>query len=253
MAEVPLYDQFATGYDLMTDWEARLKGEAGFLRHLFDRFQVRSVLDAACGTGQHAMEFARWGLEVTGTDLSRPMIDRARANAGALPIRFLVAGLGEHHQKAPGPFDAVTCLGNSLPHLLDGPALDGALEDFRAVLRPGGLLLLQNNNYDAILSHKRRFMGVASREVHRTEYLFFRFFDLGPELVTFHVVTFVKAAGSWSFSEDSTPQRPVLRGDLAPRLARLGFRDIALYGDCQGNRFDENTSPNLVVVARAPE
>ena len=61
MAEVPLYDQFAAGYDLMTDWEARLRSEAGFLRQLFERFQVRSVLDAACGTGQHAMAFARWG------------------------------------------------------------------------------------------------------------------------------------------------------------------------------------------------
>lgn len=249
MAEVPLYDQFAAGYDLMTDWEIRLKSEAGFLRQLFEGFQVHSVLDAACGTGQHAMEFARWGLEVTGTDLSQPMIDRARENAGTLSVRFVVAGLGEHREKAPGPYDAVTCLGNSLPHLLDGPALDDALEDFRAVLRPGGVLLLQNNNYDAILSQKRRFMGVASREVQGTEYLFFRFFDLGPELITFHIVTFVKTAGSWSFSEDSTPQRPVLQGDLVPRLARLGFRDIRLFGDCQGTGFDETTSPNLVVVA----
>ena len=177
------------------------------------------------------------------------MIDRARVNAGTLSVRFVVAGLGEHRGA-----DRMTphCLGNSLPHLLDGQALDDALEDFRAVLRPGGVLLLQNNNYDAILSQKRRFMGVASREMQGTEYLFFRFFDLGPELITFHIVTFVKTAGSWSFSEDSTPQRPVLQGDLVPRLARLGFRDITLFGDCQGTGFDEATSPNLVVVARAP-
>ncbi len=251
MAEVALYDRFAAGYDLMTDWEARLRSEAAFLRQLFERFRVRSVLDAACGTGQHAMEFARWGLEVTGTDLSRPMIDRARANAGALPVRFLVAGFGQHRQKSPGPFDAVTCLGNSLPHLLDAAALDEALADFRAVLRPGGLLLLQNNNYDAILSQQRRFMGVASREVEGTEYLFFRFFDLGPGVVTFHVVTFVKSAGRWSFSEDSTPQRPVLRNDLVPRLDRLGFQGISLFGDCQGTAFDQSISSNLVVVAAA--
>jgi glycine/sarcosine N-methyltransferase len=251
MAEVPLYDRFAVGYNLMTDWESRLKSEAGFVRQLFEGFRVRSVLDAACGTGRHAMEFARWGLEVTGTDLSAPMIDRARENAGDLPVRFLVAGLGEHRQKAPGPFDAVTCLGNSLPHLLDEPALDEALADFRAVLRPGGLLLLQNNNYDAILSQQKRFMGVANREDQGTEYLFFRFFDLGPELLTFHIVTFAKTAGSWSFSEESTPQRPVLRRDLAPRLARMGFRDIALFGDARGGRFDEATSPNLLVAARA--
>ena len=96
MAEVPLYDTFAEGYDLMTDWQARLASEAAFFQGLFAAHGVRSILDTACGTGQHAMAFARWGYDVTATDLSAPMVERARANAGDLPVRFLVAGFGEH-------------------------------------------------------------------------------------------------------------------------------------------------------------
>ena len=33
--EVPLYDSFAEGYDLMTDWQARLESEAAFYQGLF--------------------------------------------------------------------------------------------------------------------------------------------------------------------------------------------------------------------------
>ena len=131
-------------------------------------------------------------------------------------MRFLVAGFGEHRRLAPGPFDAVTCLGNSLPHVTDDAALDAALADFRAVLRPGGLLVIQNNNYDAILDNRRRFMGVASREQDGKEYLFFRFFDLGERELVFHVVTFTKSAGAWTFSENSTPQTAAAQGAGSP-------------------------------------
>jgi SAM-dependent methyltransferase len=249
MPEVPLYDAFAEGYDLMTDWESRLASEAPFLQTLFRNHRVRSVLDAACGTGQHAMAFARWGLRVTATDLSEPMIARARQNAGDLPVRFLVAGFGEHRQKAPGPYDAVTCLGNSLPHLLEDSALDDALADFRAVLRPGGVLIIQNNNYDAILDQQRRFMGVSSRQGQSAEYLFFRFFDMGAPILTFHVVAFTRTAAGWSFAESSTRQRALRRDEVTRHLLAAGFPQIAVYGDCQGNEFDASRSPNLVVVA----
>ena len=42
MAEVPLYDTFAEGYDLMTDWPARLASEAAFFQGLFAAHGVRS-------------------------------------------------------------------------------------------------------------------------------------------------------------------------------------------------------------------
>lgn len=40
----------------------------------------RRLLDVCCGTGQLALYFLRQGFEVTGLDLSGPMLDRARHN-----------------------------------------------------------------------------------------------------------------------------------------------------------------------------
>ncbi len=39
------------------------------------------LLDLACGTGRHAVEFARQGWDVTGVDYSDDLLDEARGNA----------------------------------------------------------------------------------------------------------------------------------------------------------------------------
>lgn len=49
------------------------------------------VLDLACGTGRIAIPIAEVGIQVTGLDLSRPMLDYGRLKAGSLPVRFVEA------------------------------------------------------------------------------------------------------------------------------------------------------------------
>ncbi len=56
-------------------------GEADFICGL----RPASVLDAGCGTGRVAIELAARGIDVTGVDLDRPMLDQARAKAPDLP------------------------------------------------------------------------------------------------------------------------------------------------------------------------
>ena len=56
-------------------------------------------------------------------------------------------------------FDAVLCMGNSFAHLPD-PIGDlqnqkAALENFVAMVRPGGILVIDHRNYDAILDTGR--------------------------------------------------------------------------------------------------
>ena len=54
-----------------------------------------------------------------------------------------------------GGFDAVVCLGNSFAHLPDFTGRLGnqkvALENFHAMVKPGGILVIDHRNYDAIL------------------------------------------------------------------------------------------------------
>jgi glycine/sarcosine N-methyltransferase len=275
--EVPLYDALSDDYDRFVNWGTRLAYEMPFIERTLREADARRVLDVACGTGMHAIELAQRGYEVVGADLSAPMIELARENASAAGVetRFVVAGFGELAEKlalskacpepcrrveglalspvegVSGPFDAVLCLGNSLPHVLRAGDLCDALADFAAVLRPGGLLLIQNRNFDAVLARRERFMGPEAHREGDHEWLFVRFYDFNPDgTITFNMVVLRRdAEGKWLQQVEATELHPIIYSELIASLAVAGFTDIVCYGDMQGAPFDPENSGNLIAVA----
>jgi SAM-dependent methyltransferase len=99
------------------------------------------VLDAGCGTGEHALLAAAMGLEAVGVDVAAAAVAAAKAKARdrGLPARFLVgnalelAGLGER-------FDTV--IDSGLFHVLDDHDRAAYVASLAAVTRPGGRLYL---------------------------------------------------------------------------------------------------------------
>jgi len=247
------YDDLGDEYDVMVSWGERLAREEAFFRRVFDESSVRSVLDAACGTGMHAVAFARWGLQSAAADLSPAMIERARENArtAGVSVRFEIAAFGELARVFPAQFGAVTCLGNSLPHLPDDRSLAAALGDFASVLAPGGVLVIQNRNYDRVLREKARFMPVASRADAGGETLFLRITDfLGGELLSFSIVTLKKRDGAWGQTVKTTPLRAIRRETLERALGNAGFRSVETYGSFAFAPFDAPGTGDLVAVAK---
>ena len=70
--------------------------EAAFVDSLIRRPRGR-LLDLACGTGRHAVEFARQGWDVTGVDYSDDLLDEARGNAerAGVHVRLLAQDMRE--------------------------------------------------------------------------------------------------------------------------------------------------------------
>ena len=254
MTEVRLYDALAVDYDRFVNWEGRLAHELPFFEHLFDEHlaaEMPRILDTACGTGQHAIALARRGYEVLGTDLSTAMIERARANAIAAGVaaRFVVAAFG-HLADLGETFDILLCLGNSLPHLLSPERLDEALADFAAVLQPGGLLLLQDRNFDRVWRQRERFMGPQSYQGQDGEWLFVRFYDFHQDTLTFNMVRLRRTEAGWAQDVQSTELRPLFHDDLAAALRAAGFGTLSFYGGCDGSPFDPAQSNDLIALAR---
>lgn len=244
------YDKLAACFDVMTDWEARLAYEGPWLRKLLERHRAKSVLDAACGTGGHAVAFSEWGLDVVGMDVSTEMICRARQKATT--ARFVVAPLGRMAHHLSEPVDAVMCLGNALPHLVEPEALAAALADMRHCLRRGGLLVLHNLNYDLRWWKRPRFFDAQGGVVGEQEQVVWRMADYHDDtgLITFHTALFSKdAMGKWSVEVVSTPQRPLFADALEEALTAASFSVTSTYGDMRGAPFKRDESPDLVIVA----
>ena len=252
-----MYDAFSDDYDRFVNWENRLAFELPFLEQNLQTVNARRVLDAACGTGQHAIALARRGYAAAGADLSVPMIARARENAAAagVEVPLAAAGFGVLAQAFGGslffPFDAVLCLGNSLPHVLSGAGLAAALADFAACLRPGGVLILQNRNFDAVMASRERWMEPQAHREGQTERIFLRFYDYEPDgLINFNILTLKReGSGAWQQTVSAARLRPLPRVELGQALAAAGFGQVAWFGGLGGAPFDPASSGNLVAVA----
>jgi glycine/sarcosine N-methyltransferase len=256
-----MYDRFSLDYDRFVDWPGRLNFEIPFLRtQIAKSVETQNgaslpVLDAACGTGWHAITLAQRGYQAAGADLSTPMIKRARLNAAeaGVDVRFEPAGFGDlAHTFGEGSFGALLCLGNSLPHLLTPTSLRAALVDFARCLAPGGVLILQNRNFDLVLANRLRWMEPQSHREGDAEWLFLRFYDFDADgLITFNILSLQRQKDEpWSQQLHSTRLRPLLQNELRAALHEAGFGKVEAYGSLGGEGFDPNTSGNLVVVAR---
>lgn len=255
-----MYDTFSVDYDRFVNWENRLAYEIPFIKSLLQKLETSGnrplqLLDAGCGTGMHAIALAQAGYQTAGADLSSGMIAKARENAwqAGVEVRFEVSGFGG---LAPTfldgntpPFDALLCLGNSLPHLLTREELTAAVADFAACLRPGGLILIQNRNFDSVTAHKDRWMEPQAYQEGGREWLFVRFYDfISAERINFNILTLRKLGeAQWQQEVISTPLRPLTKDELIPVLELSGFEEITAFGDLGGSAFDPETSSNLVL------
>ena len=264
------YDALAPMFDVMTDWQARLAAAGPFLRAVLEEAAAVRVLDAACGSGGHTLALAGWGYRAAGADASPGMIALARAKAAAagqdvpfevadlagLPAQFLHANrtAPERGEGEEAPFDAVLCLGNSLPHLLDQPELVAALRGIAGVLKPRGLLVTQNLNYDLRWKAQPRFFAAQGGQLEGQDVLVWRFadYDLAAGRIAFNIALFRKGARDWDVRVHTTPQRPLFRADLHAALSEAGFAEIRDFGRMAApfEPFDPDKSGDLVVTAR---
>ena len=124
-------------YSTFKDYEAEAARIAQLLRRLNPL--CRTVLDVACGTGEHARLLAADGFAVDGLDVDAAFVRMARGKHPA--GRFFEADMSDFD--LPGRYDAVTCLFSSIAYLRTLDRVAGALKCFREHLSPGGVIVVE--------------------------------------------------------------------------------------------------------------
>lgn len=114
--------------------------ETPYVEAILSELAVTTALDAAAGTGRHALRLARRGVQVTALDQSPEMLAVARAHAAreALPIGFHEGDLGDPLPFGDASFDLVISA-LALCHI---PQLAEAVREFARVVKPGGTVLV---------------------------------------------------------------------------------------------------------------
>ena len=119
--------------------------EASFLNARIRELAVgsaRSVLELACGTGEHAFALEALGYQVTAIDFSPDMLAQARAKMDARhsSVRFVQQDM-RALDVPERPFDVAVCLFDSIGYVVTNAALRSTLSGVARHLRPGGLFL----------------------------------------------------------------------------------------------------------------
>ncbi|MCK6461675.1 MAG: class I SAM-dependent methyltransferase [Planctomycetes bacterium] len=208
-------------YDVFVDWEGRLGREMpGLLKRLREAGAKR-VLDAGCGTGRHVAALLREGFDAHGADVSEEMLAQARAFTGA-PERFHLWRMGDPPPGLGAPFDALLCLGNVWPQVME---VDAALAAFRRLLRPGGLVLVGLKAVEVRRAAKDPYMPLLRRMHEGRPLWFVRFVDFeDAEFAHLHMVV----VGDELAFHRSTRMRVWSAETLRAAFERAGFQDVSV-------------------------
>jgi SAM-dependent methyltransferase len=106
------------------------------------------VLDCAAGTGTLAVGLALRGFDVVATDASEAMIARTHALAAEHGVELPARVCRWEDLRADEPFDAVFCVGNSIPHAEGHAGRRRAFAAMAGVLRPSGLFVVTSRNWE---------------------------------------------------------------------------------------------------------
>jgi SAM-dependent methyltransferase len=143
------YGTLAEVYDFLVPEELLTPdGNAAAFDGLYQLEPGARVLDCAAGTGTFAVGMALRGYDVTATDASEAMIARTRELAARHATDVDARVCAWEQLTGPASFDAVFCIGNSIPHAEGQAGRRRALAAMASVLRPGGLFVITSRNWE---------------------------------------------------------------------------------------------------------
>jgi len=143
------------------DWDKRRKGEDNFLVKQFQARGVKKIFDASVGDGCDSIYLLKQGFDVTSNDLDETFIAKALENAKAENVQLKITRFDWRKldtELAQESFDAVILLGNSLTYLFDEKDQLETLRQFKRLLRSGGVLVIDERNYQYILDNREKIL-----------------------------------------------------------------------------------------------
>lgn len=199
------------------------------------------VLDMACGTGRHSILFTRKGYDVAAVDLSWNMLSAARKKAESenLQIKFIQSDLRNFTYSSK--FDLIVNLFTSFGYF------ESDSENFRILktaydhLNSEGYFVLDFFNKDFIEQN----LNPESREkIKNGEIIQQRKID-GLRVIKKIIVT-----TSGNSKEYFESVRMFSKEELVNELIRIGFAIEKTFGDFHGSKFEQFSSPRIIIIAR---
>jgi glycine/sarcosine N-methyltransferase len=240
------YNDFSDFYDTMTGFEKRFQKEEPFFKEIIKKYGISRCLDIGCGTGFHSFLLTKLGMEVTGIDPSKGMIEKAnkRLEKSNLNIEFVDVNINDYIKKRNNKSDAVLCLGNTLPHIMDKNELEKFFKQVKMALNEKGVFILQMVNYNQVLKNKERILNIKEENGK----IFIRFYDFLSPNIIFNILTITRNGAAFENKLISTELYPYKFEEIEEIVNLTGFRIMEKYGNIRFKEYEPNTSENIILI-----
>ncbi len=220
------------------DWIKRREGEGDFLKNLLAG--RKRIFESCLGDGCDTIHLLKEGFDVTSNEIDSLFADKAKENAEKEGITLKVTDfdwrqLDMHFSE--GQFDAVLCLGNSLTYLFSEDDQLKTLRNFRFLLRKGGILVIDERNYQYFLDEAEKILAGDFRYSGKHMYCGTRVHGRPVEIEENKVVM--------EYEDSTTGKKaylvlyPFKKGELMSLLKKAGYKKVVMYSDYREG-YDKN-------------
>ncbi|PSQ16349.1 class I SAM-dependent methyltransferase [Halobacteriales archaeon QS_8_69_26] len=220
----------------------RSEREAGFVAGALDLSAGDRVLDVPCGHGRISNPLAERGIEVAGIDATEGFLDRARADARERGVADRVEYVHGDMRHLPWPADSFDAAYNAFTSFgyFDDAGNRRVLAEAARVLEPGGRLLVDVNNHDAVMAD---FEETSVLEVDGDYMVDRREYDPRTGRITTGRLT----VRDGRTREATFSVRSYTYPELAARFGDAGFDVVAEYGSLEGDDYSLSAGRTVLV------
>lgn len=202
-----------------------------------------SILDLGCGRGRHSLTLAQRGYQVKGIDLSTEAIKTAEAKANELELDNVEFEVRDMRNPLPQTFDAILNLFTTFGYFKEDDENALVLDSVVKMLENEGLFVLDYLNAEKV---KRTYEPEEEGEFQGINYQIKRYIKNGS------IHKDIVFAGEGLSSPRSYWERVKLYGLdwFEQEMSKRGLEIIAVNGDYQGNDYNPDSSPRLLITSK---
>ncbi len=187
-----------------------------------------SILDVCCGTGHIVKLLKESGYNVSGLDGSSLMLDYAKENVPSAD--FIQADIRDFNLNKK--FNAITCLFDSINHLLKEEDVLNAFTNIYNHLEKDGIFAFDTNSLDSSIDAGiSDFSAIEENEV----FICKGSFENIEKIIVYNLSWFIKENSFWQRFDYVIKEQYYSENTLISLLKKAGFTNIAFcYGEDLG-------------------
>ncbi len=237
--ESPLYEKLYAHRD-----EAEAKRLVQLLNKILQLNNCKKLLDLACGRGRHSLNLAEKGYEVTGIDLSKQAIKRAKKKAEKRNLENVQFFVHDMRESLNEKFDAVVNLFTGFGYFSSDEENEGVIENVARMLKKNGIFVIDFLNASKVQKNLKTSESGSFQDI---EYDIKRYIKNGA---VYKEITFKKEGREKKYFE----RVKLYDADWFKRkLEKRNFSIERIYGNYEGNEFNAEKSSRLLIICRLNE